>query len=499
MNKNVSATAILRKSLLLALALSAAAAATVEDRAWVWVPGPPTPEDGMLLRVDAAGPNDVWAVGRELRYYDQFRYDQHTLAIHWDGTQWTQVPTPTPSAYPGPGGTHATLSDIGVVASDDVWVVGSANAVHPVTGTIGQQALVLHWDGAAWSQVPVPVTPEGTSGARLLGIDVLAPDDLWAVGSGPDPDHRQMLGYVLRWDGSQWRQLPFPPPVSASPHELRAVAALTPHNVWAVGGQSSQPYIVHWKGNGWRPVSGVPAPGFQTYLNDILALSASDVWIVGATNTGGTRPFFLHYDGSRWLEVPAEFPHPYGHLYAISGTAPDDLWAAGVFTAEPPPAPGRPLLMHWDGQAWTQVPADPAGPQFGTLWGLVALDAEDAWAVGFSGISLPLTERLRRNPPPALVSLTLAPSEVAGGQGATGTVTLSRPAQAGGAVVTLASSDPSAASVPASVTVPEGAAAASFPVSTSIVVEETTVTISASLGTTRQATLRVRGLLPSAL
>src|SRR6266581_6749072 len=83
---------------------------------------------------------------------------------------------------------------------------------------------------------------------------------------------------------------------------------------------------------------------------------------------------------------------------------------------------------------------------------------------------------------PTLTSLTLNPSSVAGGPlgSSTGTVMLSAPAPAGGAQVTLSSSDPSVASVPASVTVPAGATSATFTVNTSIVVISTTVTISAS-------------------
>jgi FG-GAP-like repeat len=94
--------------------------------------------------------------------------------------------------------------------------------------------------------------------------------------------------------------------------------------------------------------------------------------------------------------------------------------------------------------------------------------------------------------PPTLTSLTLNPSSVVGGVGSsTGTVTLNAPAPAGGAKVTLSSSNPSTASVPSSVTIPAGATSATFTVDTSIVVISTTVTISGSYNTTRSATLNV--------
>ena len=68
---------------------------------------------------------------------------------------------------------------------------------------------------------------------------------------------------------------------------------------------------------------------------------------------------------------------------------------------------------------------------------------------------------------PVLASLTVNPSSVVGGSPSTGTVTLTGPAPAGGALVSLSSSNTSAATVPASVTVAAGATSATFAVTTS--------------------------------
>ncbi len=93
-----------------------------------------------------------------------------------------------------------------------------------------------------------------------------------------------------------------------------------------------------------------------------------------------------------------------------------------------------------------------------------------------------------------LSSLTLNPTTVQGGNSSTGTVTLSGPAPAGGAVVALSSSNTSVATVPSSVTVSGGATSASFTVRTQRVNSTTTVTISGSYsGTNRSALLTVTG------
>ena len=106
--------------------------------------------------------------------------------------------------------------------------------------------------------------------------------------------------------------------------------------------------------------------------------------------------------------------------------------------------------------------------------------------------SVSLTVMPAPPPPLTLSSLSLNPTSVTGGNSSTGTVTLSGSAPAGGAQVTLSSSNTAAARVPSSVTVAAGASSATFTVSTSAVVVPTTVTISAAYGgVTKSASLTV--------
>lgn len=97
-------------------------------------------------------------------------------------------------------------------------------------------------------------------------------------------------------------------------------------------------------------------------------------------------------------------------------------------------------------------------------------------------------------PQPAVLtlqSLTVEPTRVRGEKPATGTVTLSGPAPAGGTTVPLRSSSAKAA-VPAEVTVPAGQASASFPITTGKVRRIVRATITATLGdVTKTARLTV--------
>ena len=82
---------------------------------------------------------------------------------------------------------------------------------------------------------------------------------------------------------------------------------------------------------------------------------------------------------------------------------------------------------------------------------------------------------------PFAQTLSVAPQSVPSGSTSTGTVTLSGPAPAGGASVTLASSD-LAAQVPSVVTMPAGSSSASFSIPTLSVSAELPVGLTASYG-----------------
>jgi hypothetical protein len=92
---------------------------------------------------------------------------------------------------------------------------------------------------------------------------------------------------------------------------------------------------------------------------------------------------------------------------------------------------------------------------------------------------------------PTLSGFSLNPTSVIGGSSSTGTVTLSGPAPAGGAAVTLSSSNTTATHPPASVTVLAGATTATFTITTTPVASNTSATITAIFGVTRTASLTV--------
>jgi len=121
----------------------------------------------------------------------------------------------------------------------------------------------------------------------------------------------------------------------------------------------------------------------------------------------------------------------------------------------------------------------------------------DLWVAGRTGPQFLLYDTLTIKytvaSGPTLSALTLSAGAFAGGcKTSTGTVTLTGPAPAGGAVVTLSDTNP-AAGMPASVTVPAGATTAKFTITGVAVTSNQTGTVTASYsGVSSSAVLTVR-------
>jgi hypothetical protein len=81
---------------------------------------------GNLEAVSATSASSAWAVGCANRC-------SRTLTERWNGTAWTQVPSP------GPAG--SVLSGVADVSAGSAWAVGNAG---------GAKTLILRWNGTAW-------------------------------------------------------------------------------------------------------------------------------------------------------------------------------------------------------------------------------------------------------------------------------------------------------------------------------------------------------------
>ncbi len=108
---------------------------------WHEVPVPEPDRFHDLLGVTATSASNAWAVGD---YGTGTVF--HTLMLQWNGMAWARVPSPSPG---GPSGDDR-LQAVAATSATNAWAVGSYDN--------GQAAgtLILHWDGTAWTQVPSP-------------------------------------------------------------------------------------------------------------------------------------------------------------------------------------------------------------------------------------------------------------------------------------------------------------------------------------------------------
>ena len=169
--------------------------------------------------------------------------------------------------------------------------------------------------------------------------------------------------------------------------------------------------------------------------------------------------------------------NPSTGLVSLNSAAPMGGSAVGLSSANP--AASVPASVA--------IPAGASSANFAITTSSVSVSTVGTLSAMYAGVTktstLTVSPAAAAAAAAALSLLSLNPASVVGGLSSTGTVTLTKPAPAGGATVTLSSANVSLARVPASVLVPAGANTANFTATTSAAKRNASVTISASLGT----------------
>jgi hypothetical protein len=199
------------------------------------------------------------------------------------------------------------------------------------------------------------------------------------------------------FDGHTWKVVTVPEPAGLQSW-FNGVHALSTTNVWAVGtsanlqaaNQDERTLIEHWDGHAWSIVPS-PNPGVGSNAADVLmavtGTGPNDLWAAGwdldpVTDTIAT--LFEHFDGKTWKAVTS--PTPLGAFQFaedVHSISPTDVWAVGNDQSG---AQGLTLAAHWDGRSWKVVPTpslfDGIAPQ-NFLTGVAASASNDVWASGY--------------------------------------------------------------------------------------------------------------------
>lgn len=166
-----------------------------------------------LNGVDVLSSSQIWAVGA-------------STTCRYDGTSWKVVPSPQPR------GSFQEISynlqDVSIAAPDAAWAVG--HRVISSGESLTFLSLIERWDGTSWTGITdIP-------GQTLNGVLALTPNDVWAVGTDG------IRGIVLHWDGARWTQVPSP--TAGDSGRLADLAAVGTDHLWAVGAAQDKTLIV---------------------------------------------------------------------------------------------------------------------------------------------------------------------------------------------------------------------------------------------------------------
>jgi hypothetical protein len=328
--------------------------------------------DGALNEVVAISASDVWAVG--------FDYEESTGKVvpvsgQWNGSSWSQ------EGGPAIGSSNSSLISVAKDTSGDLWAVGKGQT--DVTTT--DEAYVAHRVSNQWSVVPDQT--DGSTMNALYGIDALASDDVWAVGTTGAFAHT----LVERWNGASWDIVPSPnvEPSASVASYLWAVSGTAANNVWAVGRSKSgtspeQTLVMRWNGSSWSIMPSPNVGSGANFLYGVDALSSTDAWAVGDSSAG--EPLIMRWNGTQWNVVITPDVGVNARLTDVEAISANDVWTVGRYLADDE-TQEQALILHWNGTAWTQTIVGESGIADSLLRGVSAVAANDVWAVGEASAS----------------------------------------------------------------------------------------------------------------
>ncbi len=330
------------------------------------------------------------------------------LAGCGSGQQTVQMPRGTLS--PGipksltwqPDPAEGWLSDVASAGTGAGWAVGVTCGQQPCGGSAGEQAMILRWNGTAWS-LAASAGPTAPS-TVLNGVSTGAHGTAWAVGDecasrcGTASETYQTI--IFRWNGSTWTQTPTP----GGNAQLYAVTGNPDGTAWAVGYQctagcgstaeSDTALVLRWNGTTWSAASDASVKG--AYLLDVSSGPGGTAWASGyrCTASCGTtaetdETLIMHWDGRRWSQPPTPSPGVTAALTGVAAAPDGSAWAVGdscLADCGSLEHQISTLILRWNGTAWTRS-ASPSPASAAVLSGVSTGPGGTAWAVGHSCVS----------------------------------------------------------------------------------------------------------------
>lgn len=237
------------------------------------------------------------------------------VAAGWNGT------TMSPAALPS--GLASFISDASATSDSDIWAASQYGRY------------ILHYDGSSWQ-----VARRWPNG-QITGLNAISPTDVWAFGTTGAGSSD--IG-TWHFDGVSWQH------VAGLANSVCRASAVSSDDIWAIAASPASYSILQFDGTTWHPVpTGAALAGLQP--RDILASSASDVWVLAdeVGTSGGVRLVLLHWNGAAWTRLVTPYSAWPGRLAAGPGgsvliTATPAGAAAGGLILQASVVDGRPLV-----------------------------------------------------------------------------------------------------------------------------------------------------------
>ena len=300
---------------------------------------------------------------------------------------WSPTPSATcanPGSQPPKQGPDSAFHGVGVVSRCSAWAVG-----YRTSGGV-KHTLTEHWNGTKWARVTSPSPGPAGESDVLNAVTVVSKTSIWAVGTATSPKSPVLVSTLIEhWNGKAWAVVRSPNPGGKfATNELNAIAAVSATNIWAAGYSiygTTKSVILHWNGKAWKTV---PSPNLAsasegTNLTSIAASSASRAWAAGyACGASTCRPVILLWNGKKWsFKATAKIAGMKdGYLFGLSAPSAKNAWAVGSDTTS---SGDFALIEHWNGKAWSQMPAPVPAGSASYLLGVVTFSATSAAAVGY--------------------------------------------------------------------------------------------------------------------
>ncbi len=199
----------------------------------------------------ASGPDDAWG------------FDSGTTtADHFNGTSWSQVSTPLINGLAS-----------GDAAAGD-WIMGSVAAQPKIVE-------LMHWSKGAWRNAALPkiAVPAGDQ-MFADAVDAATPADIWLTLSvGPSAGHGLVTAVLMHWNGKAWSKAAVPKGVS-----LSSLASDGHGGAWLTSDQSAL-VMYHYSSGHWTRVPGPAKTGLQSDLE--LIPGTQSVLAAGESDSGG--------------------------------------------------------------------------------------------------------------------------------------------------------------------------------------------------------------------